>query len=707
MARILVVDDVPDNVKLLRYDLADQEHDVLTALSGREALGIASAECPDLILLDVMMPDMDGIEVCRRLKEDARTRTIPVILVTAKGLDENVVSGLDAGADDYISKPYSSEVLVARVRSALRVKESYEAVTRTNELLCEEIAFRKRVEEQLRKSEAKFRVLYDSSGDAMMLLDKRGFFSCNDAALRMFRYEDREELCSKHPAELSPPTQPGGSDSLSLTNERIAAAMRDESSRFEWLHRRSDGTDFPAEVLLSPMDLDGRRVLQAVVRDITARKQAEDDLRESRNRFERVAMSVSDLIYEWDVTTDRLDWLGDIDGALGYPQGTIPPTIEDWLALVHPEDHAKIADAVEHHRQTAEPINVTYRIQHSSGEWRHWENRGSAILDDAGSPACVIGACSDVTERNRLQNKLVETSRLAGMADVATGVLHNVGNVLNSVNVSGQLVAEKVKNSRVTGLAKANALIEQHADDLAMFITGDEKGKLLPDYLRGLSTQLHAERDFVLEEIGGLMESVEHIKQIVSMQQSFASTSGVTMPVSLTDLVEDALKTNDASFLKHDVELLREYEELPQVTTDRHKVLQILVNLIGNAKQALAASHSNEKRLTLRVVRSCEDRVAVEVEDNGVGISSKDLSRIFQHGFTTKKHGHGFGLHSSALAAKELGGTLSVRSEGLGQGATFKLELPLNLPANKASAGRERPVSLIDHSEAVLGAQST
>ena len=307
----------------------------------------------------------------------------------------------------------------------------------------------------------------------------------------------------------------------------------------------------------------------------------------------------------------------------------------------------------------------------------------------------LLEAFVDVTERNELNQKLVETSRLAGMADVATGVLHNVGNVLNSVNVSGQLVAEKVKNSRVTGLAKANALIEQHADDLAMFITGDEKGKLLPDYLQGLSTQLHAERDFVLEEIGGLMESVEHIKQIVSMQQSFASTSGVTMPVSLTDLVEDALKTNDASFLKHDVELLREYEELPQVTTDRHKVLQILVNLIGNAKQALAASQSNERRLTLRVVRSCEDRVAVEVEDNGIGISSDNLERIFQHGFTTKKEGHGFGLHSSALAAKELGGTLSVRSDGPGKGATFKLELPLDDSAS------ERPALPVDHSVAV------
>ena len=149
MAKILVVDDVADNVKLLAYDLEDRGYEVLTACSGREALGVASAEEPDAILLDVMMPEMDGIEVCRRLKEDSRLRTIPIILVTAKGLDEDVIAGLDAGADDYISKPFSSAILSARLRSALRIRESYQLVTRTNELLREEVTRRREVEKQL------------------------------------------------------------------------------------------------------------------------------------------------------------------------------------------------------------------------------------------------------------------------------------------------------------------------------------------------------------------------------------------------------------------------------------------------------------------------------------------------------------------------------------------------------------------------------
>lgn len=293
-------------------------------------------------------------------------------------------------------------------------------------------------------------------------------------------------------------------------------------------------------------------------------------------------------------------------------------------------------------------------------------------------------------ERHRLHEELVDASRLAGMAEVATGVLHNVGNVLNSVNISAQVVSEKIQKSRVGGLVKANALIDQHADDLGTFITKDERGRHLPDYLRQLSDQLLGEREFVLEELETLTRSVEHIKEIVSMQQSYASTGGLSMMISLSDAVEDALKTNDATLLRHDIELVREYGDPIQVTTDKHKVLQILVNLVSNAKQALSASDSEPKRLTIRIGRSGEEFAIVEVEDNGVGIPRENQARVFEHGFTTKENGHGFGLHSSALAAQELGGKLTVCSDGPGRGARFTLAIPLDSPGlncQKPTAG--------------------
>jgi len=130
--------------------------------------------------------------------------------------------------------------------------------------------------EALRRSETRFHTLYDSTRDAVMLLDTKGFFDCNPATLTMFGCATREEFCSKHPADVSPPMQPDGTDSRTQANQRIDTALEKGSNHFEWMHKRVDtGGIFPAEVLLRAMKLDGKPVLQVVVRDITERKQNE------------------------------------------------------------------------------------------------------------------------------------------------------------------------------------------------------------------------------------------------------------------------------------------------------------------------------------------------------------------------------------------------------------------------------------------------
>jgi putative two-component system response regulator len=157
MAKVLIVDDLPDNSTLLAHLVKDQGYEASMASNGRQALDLAAAERPDVILLDVMMPGMDGIEVCRRLKADEELRNIPVILVTAKDLDKDVVRGLDAGADDYVTKPFNREVLAARLRSAIRLKQSYDAVARTNEELQRELKRHIQTESDLRASEQRVR----------------------------------------------------------------------------------------------------------------------------------------------------------------------------------------------------------------------------------------------------------------------------------------------------------------------------------------------------------------------------------------------------------------------------------------------------------------------------------------------------------------------------------------------------------------------
>jgi len=292
--------------------------------------------------------------------------------------------------------------------------------------------------------------------------------------------------------------------------------------------------------------------------------------------------------------------------------------------------------------------------------------------------ACALASRArlerEVAETNR---RMIEASRLAGMAEVATGVLHNVGNVLNSVNVAATLVHDRLRQSKAPTLAKAVQLLEDHKQDLAAFLTTDDKGRQLPAFLKALSDHLQSEQAELLRELAVLTTNVGHIKEIIAMQQNYAKVSGVIERLSPAQLAVDALNIRSASFVRHGIRIVRDFAEAPQIAVDRHKVLQILINLLSNAKHAVCNNDQPEKRITVRVRHQPGGPVTIAVEDNGQGISAEDQRKIFQYGFTTKKDGHGFGLHSGANAAKEMGGSLSAASEGPGRGATFTLELPV------------------------------
>ena len=287
-------------------------------------------------------------------------------------------------------------------------------------------------------------------------------------------------------------------------------------------------------------------------------------------------------------------------------------------------------------------------------------------------------------ELREAQAELVTTARRAGMAEIATNVLHNVGNVLNSVNVSAQVLYEKVHTSKGPGVAKVAQLMKEHPDDLGDFISSDPKGRALPDYLDKLADALAIEQQVMIAELAQLTRRIDHIKEIVATQQSYAGNASVLESGSLRELVEDVVRICDVSLARHHITLIKEFSDVPQMPLDKHRVLQILVNLINNAKQALEAGANRSPQIILRLRVVDDGRVRVEVEDNGEGIAQDNLARVFEHGFTTRVDGHGFGLHSCILAAHELGGDLTVRSAGPGSGALFILELPLSLTPDQA-----------------------
>jgi signal transduction histidine kinase len=359
----------------------------------------------------------------------------------------------------------------------------------------------------------------------------------------------------------------------------------------------------------------------------------------------------------------RIARLGSGDFSSAIP---VPPGMEDsvlgWLS----ETQINLA-RIDAQRKRAEE-----EVQRRTGELSDSVLASLNMMEDAVRQR--ENAEQAYVRLEQSHQQLMEASRRDGMAEVATSVLHNVGNVLNSVNVSASLVAENVQNSRAGSMAQVVALLREHEADLGSYLTSDPKGRHIAVFLQELADHWLAQQQAVVAELSSLRSNIDHIKEIVAVQQSHARASGPAETVELKDLVEASVRMNADSLSKHDVRVVREFAQVPPVRVEKHKVLQILVNLVRNAKQACSELPNGQKCMTLRIAL-VNGRARISVSDNGAGIAPENLTRVFAHGFTTRKDGHGFGLHSGALAASELGGSLSVHSDGPGKGATFTLEL--------------------------------
>jgi PAS domain S-box-containing protein len=350
---------------------------------------------------------------------------------------------------------------------------------------------------------------------------------------------------------------------------------------------------------------------------------------------------------------------------------------DDSAVLARLVTGAAAADPARH----AEIFEV--RLCADDGMWRVCEV-SSLRLRYGGGPVMVVSG-RDVTERQRmraqLQAQLVEASRMAGRSDVATAVLHNVGNVLNSVNVSAAMVNDIISNSRTSGLSKIATMITEHRDDLGRFLRDDPRGQKLPEYFAQLPAVLERDKTAALTELRSLMRDIDDIKVIVSSQQSHVKRHAAVETFDVRDLVDDALELSAASSNPDTIEVVRQLDPLPPVRLDRHKALQILSQLLVNAREAVMTKPDGKRQISVHLRRGVPGKLEVAITDNGCGIGAEDLDRIFQLGFTTKPERPGLGLHDSACAASELQGSLTVSSAGVGGGATFLLVLPLDARA--------------------------
>jgi len=352
-----------------------------------------------------------------------------------------------------------------------------------------------------------------------------------------------------------------------------------------------------------------------------------------------------------------------------------------------PESQRADIEALLKRALAGEQVSTERRLEHQGGIFEA-EIRLNPIRRASGEVRGVTVLARDISERNRAQAELLRLNRqladaahLAGKAEVATDVLHNVGNALAGLNGSADLVFERLQTSKTPFLGKAVAMMPTHPDELARFLTGDDQGRQLREYLGKLATSLEEERAELTAEVVLIHRQLDHIKSVVARQQAFARGGDLVEVVALERLIDEALQMSMTSFARHKIELKTEIAPLPPLALDRHKLIEILSNFIANSRQALDASQTPAKRLVVRAFQNQQANLQIDVSDNGVGISPEHCERLFAYGFTTKPEGHGFGLAGSLLAARSMGGTARGTSEGEGKGATFTIELPWSLAA--------------------------
>ena len=500
----------------------------------------------------------------------------------------------------------------------------------------------------------------------------------NDGFIRITGY-GFDEAVGKTPGELLQ-----GADTDANETARIGAALRARHSvAAELINYAKDGRRYWVGMKIEPLyanngELDGFMAIEA---EITDRHEQSKAMRQLARRFDLATRAARVGVFERNVDWEILWWNPMMWELFGQDAATFRPSNEAWLSLIHREDRERIRAELVALKSNPGSIILQYRIIRPDGELRHIKSIGAAADHNHESGRCIAGIVIDNTERVQaterelaLERRLRDSAHQAGMAEIATGVLHNVGNILNSLGIANSTARRELKSLRLDRLEQASALLLTNRGTLAVFLTDDEHGRHLADYLPALSTQMSTRAKAMRDELDTTERLLRHLSDIVSAQQELGRVGGQYEPIHLKDLVETALLMHAGEYAQ--IEIVREYAELPLVMSDRHKLLQILVNLISNARDALQAGPNDHPRIIVKLARS-GDRVQVTIEDSGIGMSAEVLSKLWQYGFTTKKSGHGFGLHNSANVAHAIDATLTAESDGLGHGSRFILTVPI------------------------------
>jgi signal transduction histidine kinase len=277
------------------------------------------------------------------------------------------------------------------------------------------------------------------------------------------------------------------------------------------------------------------------------------------------------------------------------------------------------------------------------------------------------------TELKKAQEKLIDRAHREGQADIAASVLHNVGNILNSVSTSVDTTSRILKNNNLSRLHSANALLREHMASLADFIQNDPRGVKLMHYYLQLGEVLEHDVQQISHNCRRAGTLISSANDVIHAQQQYATAGIEAQPDNLVELLEGVLSLLEISLARHDITLQKNFSPVAPVIVQKQQFIHIVLNILKNARESLQLSAVKDKCIQLTIEQRDTTRVTLTIADNGVGIAPHHLQKIFSFGFTTKKDGHGFGMHACANYMQQMGGSISVHSDGETRGAAFTL----------------------------------
>jgi len=714
---ILVVEDSPTQAEQVKFTLENSGFAVRVAGNGVRALALIEEKRPDVVISDVIMPQMDGYELCRRIKGDAGLRGIPVILLTSLSDPRDVVRALECGADNFIVKPYDEKYLLSRIHYTLTnapkgkgeesgegveivlagerhvitsdrasvlnlLFSSYEiAMRRNSELtriqeelrtlnerleqrvaertaeLSEELKKRKRMEEALKESEEQYRIIMETANDAIICIAPPGeIYLWNKKAEEIFGYS-ADEVLGKDLYDIitSPEQRRKGHQGLRGFFTTGAGPFIGKTMEVTAFNKA--GKEFPIELSLAAMHIGGEWHSVGIVRDISERKEQERELRQVKNFLSDIVDSMPSLLVGIGPEEKVTQWNLEAQRVTKLSAAeAIGRPVADVLPDFYPWIRTLRSQVHPNRSATMEKLLLA-----KNGERNFYDLMLYPLSTDPEAGAVV--RIEDVTERARIQELMVQTEKMMSVGGLAAGMAHEINNPLG-------IIVQAVQNveRRLSSVLPANREI---AEQLGVNL----------EQVRG-----YLERRQIVQFLESIQEAASRAARIVSNMLQFSRQSSTTkQPESLELIMEKALElaANDYDLKKkydfRSVEVVREYQpDVPPVPVVSVEIEQVLLNLLRNAAQAMMENPVEKKpRITLRL--RAEGRYGVmEVEDNGPGIPEGLKRRVFEPFFTTKEPGVGTGLGLSVsymIITSSHGGRLTVESTP-GVGTCFIIRLP-------------------------------